>query len=97
MDICFARLFPKVSVSVTKHSLKYVKGLGFFNKKQRLADLEQTSSFIKQTDLKQDAIFILIILLSRFITRYVKDKANLGLVVHFLCKSSEATGHDFLF
>lgn len=56
--------------------------------KLRFADLEQTSLFIKQTDLKQDAVFILIILLSRFITRYVKDKANLGLGVHFLSKSS---------
>lgn len=55
-----------------------------FLKKLRFASLEQTSLVIKETDVNQDVIFILIIFLNRFITRYMKDEANLGLVVHFV-------------
>lgn len=59
-----------------------------FIKKLRFAGLEETSSVSKETDVNEDAIFILIILLNRFITRYMKDEADLGLVDHFLSKNS---------
>lgn len=82
---CFARLFLKMSTSVLKYSLENVP---VFLKKLRFASLEQTSSVIKETDVNQDAIFILVVLLNRFITRYLKEEANLGLVVHFLSQNS---------
>lgn len=59
-----------------------------FIKKLRFAGLEETISVSKETDVNEDAIFILIILLNRFITRYMKDEADLGLVDHFLSKNS---------
>lgn len=83
-----------MSTSVLKYSLENVP---VFLKKLRFASLEETSSIIKETDVKQDAIFILIVLLNRFITRYTKDEANLGLVVHFLSKNSEIRGITFVF
>lgn len=74
-----------MSTSVLKYSLENVP---VFLKKLRFAGLEQTSSIIKETDVNQDAIFISVVLLNRFIRRYMKDEANLGLVVRFLSKNS---------
>lgn len=85
MYACFARLVLKMSTSVLKYSLENVP---VFLKKLRFAGLEQTSSIIKETDVNQDAIFISVVLLNRFIRRYMKDEANLGLVVRFLPKNS---------
>lgn len=85
MYACFARLVLKMSTSVLKYSLENVP---VFLKKLRFAGLEQTSSIIKETDVNQDAIFISVVLLNRFIRRYMKDEANLGLVVRFLSKNS---------
>lgn len=74
-----------VSTSVLKYSLDNVP---VFLKNLQFAGLEQTSSVIKETDVNQGAVFILAILLNRFITKYMEDEANLGLVVNFLSKNS---------
>lgn len=89
-----ARLFLKMSTGVLWHSLENVL---VFTKKLRFAGLEETGSVIKETDVNEDAIFILIILLNRFITRYMKNEADLGLVDHFLSKNSKIKGHNFFF